>query len=385
MGLDFSALRLFIMSDNSTMSDNSQKKVIVGMSGGVDSSVSAYLLQQQGYQVVGLFMKNWEEDDDKEYCSAATDLADAQSVCDKLGIELHTINFAAEYWDNVFEHFLSEYKAGRTPNPDILCNKEIKFKAFLEFAAEDLGADFIATGHYVRRRDIDGKSQLLRGLDTNKDQSYFLYTLSHEQVAKSLFPVGELEKPEVRRIAEEIGLITAKKKDSTGICFIGERKFRDFLGRYLPAQPGPIITVDGETIGQHEGLMYHTLGQRKGLGIGGTKEGSEDPWYVVDKDVENNYLIVAQGHEHPRLMSVGLIAQQLHWVDRETMTQPLRCVVKTRYRQSDIPCTITPLSEDRIEVAFDYPVAAVTPGQSAVFYLDEVCLGGGIIEARIQE
>lgn len=385
MGLDFSALRLFIMSDNSTMSDNSQKKVIVGMSGGVDSSVSAYLLQQQGYQVVGLFMKNWEEDDDKEYCSAATDLADAQSVCDKLGIELHTINFAAEYWDNVFEHFLSEYKAGRTPNPDILCNKEIKFKAFLEFAAEDLGADFIATGHYVRRRDIDGKSQLLRGLDTNKDQSYFLYTLSHEQVAKSLFPVGELEKPEVRRIAEEIGLITAKKKDSTGICFIGERKFRDFLGRYLPAQPGPIITVDGETIGQHEGLMYHTLGQRKGLGIGGTKEGSEDPWYVVDKDVENNHLIVAQGHEHPRLMSVGLIAQQLHWVDRETMTQPLRCVVKTRYRQSDIPCTITPLSEDRIEVAFDYPVAAVTPGQSAVFYLDEVCLGGGIIEARIQE
>lgn len=373
------------MSDNSTMSDNSQKKVIVGMSGGVDSSVSAYLLQQQGYQVVGLFMKNWEEDDDKEYCSAATDLADAQSVCDKLGIELHTINFAAEYWDNVFEHFLSEYKAGRTPNPDILCNKEIKFKAFLEFAAEDLGADFIATGHYVRRRDLDGKSQLLRGLDTNKDQSYFLYTLSHEQVAKSLFPVGELEKPEVRRIAEEIGLITAKKKDSTGICFIGERKFRDFLGRYLPAQPGPIITVDGKTIGQHEGLMYHTLGQRKGLGIGGTKEGSEDPWYVVDKDVENNHLIVAQGHEHPRLMSVGLIAQQLHWVDRETMTQPLRCVVKTRYRQSDIPCTITPLSEDRIEVAFDYPVAAVTPGQSAVFYLDEVCLGGGIIEARIQE
>lgn len=373
------------MSNNSTMSDNSQKKVIVGMSGGVDSSVSAYLLQQQGYQVAGLFMKNWEEDDDTEYCSAAADLADAQAVCDKLGIELHTINFAAEYWDNVFEHFLTEYKAGRTPNPDILCNKEIKFKAFLEFAAEDLGADYIATGHYVRRRDINGKSQLLRGLDSNKDQSYFLYTLSHEQVAKSLFPVGELEKPEVRRIAEEIGLITAKKKDSTGICFIGERKFRDFLGRYLPAQPGPIVTVDGETIGQHEGLMYHTLGQRKGLGIGGTKEGSEEPWYVVDKDVENNILIVAQGHEHPRLMSVGLIAQQLHWVDRKTMTEPLRCVVKTRYRQADIPCTITPLSDDRIEVTFDYPVAAVTPGQSAVFYIDEVCLGGGIIEARIQE
>ncbi|BET97236.1 tRNA 2-thiouridine(34) synthase MnmA [Xenorhabdus taiwanensis] len=367
------------------MSDNSQKKVIVGMSGGVDSSVSAYLLQQQGYQVAGLFMKNWEEDDSEEYCSAATDLADAQAVCDKLGIELHTINFAAEYWDNVFEHFLAEYKAGRTPNPDILCNKEIKFKAFLEFAAEDLGADYIATGHYVRRRDVNGTSQLLRGLDDNKDQSYFLYTLSHQQVAKSLFPVGELEKPEVRRIAEEIGLVTAKKKDSTGICFIGERKFRDFLGRYLPAQPGPIMTVDGQTIGQHTGLMYHTLGQRKGLGIGGTKNGSEEPWYVVDKDVENNILVVAQGHEHPRLMSVGLIAQQLHWVNRQPLQAEMRCVVKTRYRQHDIPCTVVPLGEDKIEVRFDSPVAAVTPGQSAVFYQGEVCLGGGVIEQRIQE
>ncbi|KLU19456.1 tRNA 2-thiouridylase, partial [Proteus mirabilis] len=275
------------------MSDNSQKKVIVGMSGGVDSSVSAYLLKEQGYQVVGLFMKNWEEDDDTEYCSASTDLADAQAVCDKLGIELYTINFAAEYWDNVFEHFLSEYKAGRTPNPDILCNKEIKFKAFLEYAAEDLGADYIATGHYVRRRDIDGKSQLLRGVDNNKDQSYFLYTLSHEQIAQSLFPVGEMEKPEVRKIAEKLDLATAKKKDSTGICFIGERKFTDFLSRYLPAKPGAIVTVDGETIGEHQGLMYHTLGQRKGLGIGGTKDGGEDPWYVVDKDVENNILVVA--------------------------------------------------------------------------------------------
>ncbi|MEX0446785.1 tRNA 2-thiouridine(34) synthase MnmA [Xenorhabdus sp. SGI246] len=367
------------------MSDNSQKKVIVGMSGGVDSSVSAYLLQKQGYQVAGLFMKNWEEDDDEEYCSAAADLNDAQAVCDKLGIELHTINFAAEYWDNVFEHFLAEYKAGRTPNPDILCNKEIKFKAFLEFAAEDLGADYIATGHYVRRRDVDGISQLLRGLDGNKDQSYFLYTLSHQQVAKSLFPVGELEKPEVRRIAEEIGLITAKKKDSTGICFIGERKFRDFLGRYLPAQTGQIVTVDGQTIGQHTGLMYHTLGQRKGLGIGGTKNGNEDPWYVVDKDVENNTLIVAQGHEHPRLMSVGLIAQQLHWVERQPLKTEIRCAVKTRYRQQDIPCTVIPLSEDKIEVHFDSPVAAVTPGQSAVFYQGEICLGGGVIEQRIQE
>ena len=361
----------------------SQKKVIVGMSGGVDSSVSAWLLQQQGYQVEGLFMKNWEEDDDEEYCTAAEDLADAQAVCDKLGIPLHKVNFAAEYWDNVFEHFLDEYKAGRTPNPDILCNKEIKFKAFLEFAAEDLSADFIATGHYVRRQDVNGKSQLLRGLDDNKDQSYFLYTLSHEQVAQSLFPVGELAKPEVRRIAEELELVTAKKKDSTGICFIGERKFRDFLGRYLPAQPGAIVSTEGDVVGEHQGLMYHTLGQRKGLGIGGTKEGSEDPWYVVDKDVAKNLLVVAQGHEHPRLMSVGLIARQLHLVDRDILTAPLRCTVKTRYRQTDIPCTVTPLGPDRLEVRFDEPVAAVTPGQSAVFYLNEVCLGGGIIEERL--
>lgn len=353
------------------------------MSGGVDSSVSAWLLQQQGYQVEGLFMKNWEEDDGEEYCTAAEDLADAQAVCDKLGIYLHTVNFAAEYWDNVFEHFLEEYKAGRTPNPDILCNKEIKFKAFLEFAAEDLGADFIATGHYVRRQDVEGKSRLLRGLDDNKDQSYFLYTLGHEQIAQSLFPVGELAKPEVRRLAEELELVTAKKKDSTGICFIGERKFRDFLGRYLPAQPGIILSTEGEVVGEHQGLMYHTLGQRKGLGIGGTKEGSEAPWYVVDKDVANNLLIVAQGHDHPRLMSVGLTAQQLHWVDRETLKAPLRCTVKTRYRQADIACTVSPLGEDRIEVRFDEPVAAVTPGQSAVFYVDEVCLGGGIIEARL--
>lgn len=365
------------------MSDNSQKKVIVGMSGGVDSSVSAWLLQQQGYQVEGLFMKNWEEDDGEEYCTAADDLADAQAVCDKLGIKLHKINFAAEYWDNVFEHFLEEYKAGRTPNPDILCNKEIKFKAFLEFAADDLGADYIATGHYVRRADVDGKSQLLRGLDGNKDQSYFLYTLSHQQIAQSLFPVGELEKPEVRRIAEELDLVTAKKKDSTGICFIGERKFRDFLGRYLPAQPGAIETVDGQVVGEHQGLMYHTLGQRKGLGIGGLKESNDDPWYVVDKDVARNRLIVAQGADHPRLISVGLIAQQLHWVDRQPIAAPLRCTVKTRYRQTDIPCEIVPRGDDRIEVRFDAPVAAVTPGQSAVFYLGDVCLGGGIIEERL--
>ncbi|OBW92833.1 tRNA 2-thiouridylase [Gallibacterium genomosp. 3] len=363
---------------------NQQKKVIVGMSGGVDSSVSAYILQQQGYQVEGLFMKNWEEDDGTEYCSAAADLADAQEVCDRLGIHLHKINFAAEYWDNVFEHFLQEYKAGRTPNPDILCNKEIKFKAFLEYAAEDLGADYIATGHYVRRRGDDNSAQLLRGLDSNKDQSYFLYTLSSQQVGQSLFPVGELEKPVVRQIAEELGLVTAKKKDSTGICFIGERKFKDFLARYLPAQPGDIRTVDGEVIGRHDGLMYHTLGQRKGLRIGGLKNAGDEAWYVVDKDLEHNELIVAQGHDHPRLFSVGLIASQLHWVNCQPLTQRLRCTVKTRYRQQDVACEIIPINDDMIEVRFDESQMAVTPGQSAVFYLDEVCLGGGIIEQQIR-
>ncbi|OCG68080.1 tRNA 2-thiouridine(34) synthase MnmA [Gilliamella sp. Fer4-1] len=363
---------------------NTQKKVVVGMSGGADSSVSAYLLQQQGYNVVGLFMKNWEEDDTEEYCSAAADLADAQAVCDKLNIKLHTINFSAEYWDNVFEHFLSEYKAGRTPNPDILCNKEIKFKAFLEYAAEDLGADYIATGHYVRKREVDNKVELLRGIDNNKDQSYFLYTLSESQIHQSLFPVGELEKPEVRKIAQQLGLVTATKKDSTGICFIGERKFSDFLARYLPAQAGKIRTVNGEVIGQHQGLMYHTLGQRKGLGIGGLKQADDTPWYVVDKDLTNNELIVAQGHDHPALFSNGLTAQQLHWVDRKVVTQPFSCTVKTRYRQQDIACQVTPLTDDKIEVIFDSPVAAVTPGQSAVFYNGEVCLGGGIIEERIK-
>ncbi|TYA49756.1 tRNA 2-thiouridine(34) synthase MnmA [Aggregatibacter actinomycetemcomitans] len=366
------------------LAENATKKIICGMSGGVDSSVSAFILQQQGYQVEGLFMKNWEEEDDTDYCTAAADLADAQAVCDKLGIKLHKINFAAEYWDNVFEHFLSEYKAGRTPNPDILCNKEIKFKAFLEYAAEDLGANYIATGHYVRRRGADDNAQLLRGLDNNKDQSYFLYTLSKTQVGQSLFPVGDIEKPIVRAIAEELGLVTAKKKDSTGICFIGERKFKDFLARYLPAQPGNIRTVDGEIIGHHDGLMYHTLGQRKGLGIGGVKGAGEDAWYVVEKDLINNELIVAQGHEHSALLSTGLIAQQLHWVDRLPIRAPLRCTVKTRYRQTDVPCIIEPIDDETIKVIFDEPQIAVTPGQSAVFYLDEICLGGGIIEKQLK-
>ncbi|MEE3695425.1 tRNA 2-thiouridine(34) synthase MnmA [Glaesserella parasuis] len=366
------------------LAENAKKKVICGMSGGVDSSVSAFILQQQGYQVEGLFMKNWEEDDDTDYCTAAADLADAQAVCDKLGIKLHKINFAAEYWDNVFEHFLAEYKAGRTPNPDILCNKEIKFKAFLEYAAEDLGADFIATGHYVRRPPLDQQPKLLRGLDSNKDQSYFLYTLSEQQVAQSLFPVGDIEKPIVRAIAEDLGLATAKKKDSTGICFIGERKFKDFLARYLPAQAGDIKTVDGQVIGRHDGLMYHTLGQRKGLGIGGVKGASENAWYVVEKDLVNNVLIVAQGQDNSALLSSGLIASQLHWVDRQPNREKLRCTVKTRYRQADILCEIQPLDDETIRVIFDEPQIAVTPGQSAVFYQGEVCLGGGIIEEQLK-
>ena len=361
------------------------KKVIVGMSGGVDSSVSAYLLMQQGYQVEGLFMKNWEEDDNNEYCAAAEDLKDAQAVCDKLGIKLHTVNFAAEYWDNVFEYFLAEYKAGRTPNPDIMCNKEIKFKAFLEFADEILDADYIAMGHYVRRRDnSDGSTQMLRGVDGNKDQSYFLYTLSHEQVARSLFPVGELEKHQVREIAKEMGLITHDKKDSTGICFIGERKFTEFLGTYLPAQPGNIETPEGEVIGTHQGLMYHTLGQRKGLGIGGMKNSNDDPWYVVDKDLERNVLIVGQGGHHPRLMSTGMTVNQLHWVDRTGPVDGCHITVKTRYRQQDVPCTLTYTDEHTLRVVFDEPVAAVTPGQSAVFYDGEGCLGGGIIDQLIR-
>lgn len=364
--------------------DNSQIKVVIGMSGGVDSSVSAYLLKKQGYQVEGLFMKNWEEDDNDEYCAAADDLKDAQAVSDKLGITLHTINFAAEYWDNVFEYFLAEYKAGRTPNPDIMCNKEIKFKAFLEFAAEELNADYIATGHYVQRSNDSGKWQMLRGLDNNKDQSYFLYTLGEQHIAQTLFPIGHLEKPRVREIALEQDLVTHDKKDSTGICFIGERKFKDFLAQYLPAQPGEIETAEGKIIGKHEGLMYHTLGQRKGLLIGGMKEYGEEPWYVVDKDIARNVLIVGQGADHPRLYSTGLLANQLHWVDRTGPQQTINCSVKTRYRQQDIACQITPNTDGSLLVKFDEPQKAVTPGQSAVFYQNEICLGGGIIENYIR-
>lgn len=366
---------------------NRNKKVVVGMSGGVDSSVAAYLLQQQGYMVEGCFMKNWEEDDDDQYCAAAEDLKDAQAVADNLGIRLHRINFAMEYWDDVFEYFLAEYRAGRTPNPDIMCNKEIKFKAFLEYAAEDLGADFIATGHYARTAQRDGHTRLERGLDPNKDQSYFLHMVGEQQLAKTLFPVGHLNKTEVRSIAAKLGLITHDKKDSTGICFIGERKFKEFLAKYLPAQPGAIVSVDGEHLGTHQGLMYHTIGQRKGLLIGGLKEHGDQPWYVVEKDLTNNHLIVAQGSDHPRLYSNGLTTDHCFWINGTAPPSGSRLTVKTRYRQADIPCLLERLGTTEscgVMLHFDSPQKAVTPGQSAVIYNGDICLGGGPIQSYLR-
>lgn len=367
------------LPSNKETHDPSKIKVVVGMSGGVDSSVAAYLLKQQGYQVIGVFMKNWEEDDTDDYCSAAEDMADAQSIADKLNIPFKTINFSAEYWDRVFEYFLEEYRSGRTPNPDIMCNKEIKFKAFLDYAVV-LGAEYIATGHYVRVSRESGKSKMLRGVDGNKDQSYFLYTLNQEQLNQSLFPVGELDKSEVRKIAEEQGFVTADKKDSTGICFIGERKFKDFLEQYIPAQPGEIEDDQGNVIGKHSGLMYHTLGQRKGIGIGGLANKSEEPWYVVSKDLARNILIVGQGHDHPLMLSNGLVASQLHWVDEDSVADSFRCTAKSRYRQQDFSCLVERVDQDNWKITFDDKQRAVTPGQSVVLYKGEQCLGGGIID-----
>ena len=395
------------------------QRVVVGLSGGVDSSVSAWLLQQQGYEVIGIFMKNWEDDDDGEYCSTRQDFLDAASVADVLGIEIEHVNFAAEYKDRVFAEFLREYQAGRTPNPDVLCNAEIKFKAFLDHAMR-LGADKIATGHYARVRRVPANTgalsqgrhdesptavgdsarspdpawryQLLKGLDPLKDQSYFLHRLNQAQLSKTIFPVGELPKTEVRRIAAELKLPNAKKKDSTGICFIGERPFRDFLNRYLSNQPGPILDDRGRRLGEHVGLSFYTLGQRQGLGIGGVKEkkgrrggGEHAPWYVARKDLERNILYVVQGHDHPWLQYRSLVADDTSWVAGEP---PAAGAIgaKTRYRQADAPCTLAPGAGATLRLDFAEPQWAVTPGQSAVLYDGEVCLGGGVIaSAELQD
>jgi len=363
-----------------------KQRIVVGLSGGVDSAVSAYLLKQQGHEVVAIFMKNWEDDDDSEYCSSNVDFVDAASVADVLGIEIEHVNFAADYKDRVFAEFLREYQAGRTPNPDVLCNAEIKFKAFLDHALR-LGADKIATGHYARVREVAGQTQLLKGLDPSKDQSYFLHRLNPAQLASTLFPVGELHKSEVRRIATEIGLPNAKKKDSTGICFIGERPFREFLGRYLSKEPGPIKDASGRTIARHQGLSFYTLGQRQGLGIGGVKArgaqkggGEHAPWFVARKDIETNTLWVVQGHEHPWLLSSALEADDLSWACASAPT-PGRYAAKTRYRQADAACDLHYDDAGRMHLSFVEPQWAVTPGQSAVLYAGDVCLGGGVIAA----
>ena len=358
-------------------------KIIVGMSGGVDSSVAALLLLEQGHDVEGLFMKNWDEDDGTEYCTAREDLADAQAVCERLGIRLHAANFAAEYWDHVFEHFLQEYRAGRTPNPDILCNREIKFKAFLDYATA-LGATHIATGHYVRTREVAGHTCLLKGRDPGKDQSYFLSAVGETQLARSLFPVGELLKSEVREVAARHAFVTHDKKDSTGICFIGERRFRDFLQTYLPAQPGDIETPEGQVLGRHQGLMYHTLGQRQGLGIGGVRDGGEAPWYVAQKDVARNVLVVVQGNEHPLLYARSLFVRHFDWVDGHGPTLPWRGMAKTRYRQADQACELVQEGAG-FRLRFTEAQRALTPGQQAVLYEGERCLGGGVIESYRRE
>lgn len=364
---------------NSKKETSANKRVIVGMSGGVDSSVAALLLKQQGYVVEGLFMKNWEEDDTETHCAASLDVEDAAKVCDTLDIPLHRVNFAAEYWEHVFEYFLKEYQAGRTPNPDILCNKEIKFKAFLDYALS-LGADYIATGHYVRKRiHADNTVSLLQGLDSNKDQSYFLHALNQYQLQHALFPIGELHKSEVRKLAKLHHFENHQKKDSTGICFIGERKFKSFLSQYLPAQPGEMITSEGTVVGKHDGLMYYTLGQRQGLGIGGMQNCEESPWYVLGKNMPNNQLVVGQGDDHPLLFHSALVCESIHWIAEHEPQLPLACEAKIRYRQQNQVCYITKEEKNLYHIRFQNKQRAATPGQSIVFYVADECLGGGII------
>lgn len=356
------------------------KKIIVGLSGGVDSAVAALLLKEQGHDVTGVFMQNWNARPDDPHCTAEQDLSDAKSVCDTLNIPFQVVNFSKAYWDHVFSHCLDEFHAGRTPNPDIWCNKEIKFKSFLNHALA-LGADFVATGHYARITKSNDLYHLMKAEDNNKDQSYFLYTLGQHELSHTLFPLAHLPKPEVRQLAKEAGLINHNKKDSTGICFIGERNFKEFLQEFILTQPGLIQTTEGQTVGKHDGLMFYTLGQRKGLLIGGLNDHSEDAWYVVDKDVKNNTLIVGQGHNHPRLLSPSLSAIDLHWVCGKAPTTPLHCFARTRYHQPDQACLID-VVDNEAQVTFLQLQRAITPGQSVVFYLDDECLGGGIIAAK---
>ena len=360
----------------------SKKRVVIGMSGGVDSSVSAHLLKEQGFEVIGLFMKNWEDDDNSEFCSSRQDWIDAVSVADVVGVDIEAVNFATEYKDRVFSEFLREYQAGRTPNPDVLCNAEIKFKAFLDHAMQ-LGADYIATGHYARVREVDGRFELLKARDLSKDQSYFLHRLNQDQLRNTLFPLGEILKTEVRKIAEQLQLPNAAKKDSTGICFIGERPFREFLNRYLAQQPGPIKTPEGDVIGEHIGLSFYTLGQRKGIGIGGIKshqneDGSSDAWYVAKKDMASNTLYAVQGHDHPWLLAPQLSADQASWI-AGTPPETEQLMAKTRYRQADVGGHLSVANDLQFQLRFDEPQWAVTPGQSAVLYQGDICLGGGII------
>ena len=359
----------------------SLKHIVVGLSGGVDSAVAAHLLKTAGHKVDAIFMKNWEEDDD-EYCAASQDLEDAEKICEKLNIPLRTVNFSAEYWDEVFEYFLAEHRAGRTPNPDILCNTEIKFKAFLEFATE-LGAEKIATGHYARCQHAQHYHQLLTGKDQNKDQSYFLHGLNQNQLSKSLFPLGELDKSQVRQVAQELDLHIHDKKDSTGICFIGERKFTDFLKHYIDNNQGDIVDTEGNILGKHQGITFFTIGQRQGLGIGGLAHASDQPWYVVDKRLESNELVVAQGTDHPALFNHSLIVEKMHWIDESYSKSLTSIQAKIRYRQAHQPCDAIELNDGRWQLDFEQPQRAVTPGQYAVLYNQQHCLGGGIISHRI--